>query len=135
MNELVFRALFSGLMFGIWPLMMNRSGLQGSVSSVSMIFVSFVVVLPFALRAGVGSLSEANWKMAVASGVIAAIGMLSFNSMLAKATKDTVGLLFVVMIVAQTTIPAIHHILVNGISTTKTCGFLAAILAAILLAI
>ena len=75
-----------------------------------------------------------NWKMVAAAGIAGAIGVLFFNGMLAKATKENVGMLFVIMIVVQTTIPAINYAIMNGgMSPSKIIGFVMAFAAAILL--
>lgn len=133
MDNLQFKALLAGLFFGIWPLMMNRSGLTGNVSAVVMTSVSLMCVAPFAL----GSMSNfagVNWIMGVGAGVVAALGIMSFNGMLAKATPQTVSTLFVLMIVVQTAVPAIYNIAMNGgMSASRAIGFALAIVSAILL--
>jgi len=56
------------------------------------------------------------------------------NGMLAKAAEKDVGLLFIVMILVQTCIPAIHSACMNGgMSPSKIIGFAFALIAAILL--
>ncbi|MGE5297781.1 MAG: hypothetical protein ACM3KM_01310 [Acidobacteriaceae bacterium] len=111
---------------------MNRSGLPGSVSSAVFSGVVFLFVVPFALKGGVATL-DANWVMAIGAGVVAAVGVLQFNGMLAKAIPQNVGTLFVLMIVVQVAIPAIYQVVMTGLTVTKAAGFLAAIVAAILL--
>lgn len=130
--ELQIKALLAGVFFGIWPLLMNRSGLPGSVSSAVFSGVVFLFVVPFALKGGVATL-DANWVMAIGAGVVAAVGVLQFNGMLAKAIPQNVGTLFVLMIVVQVAIPAIYQVVMTGLTVTKAAGFLAAIVAAILL--
>jgi hypothetical protein len=127
------QAIFAGVLFGLWPLFMNRSGLEGNVSSTVFGIAVLVGVAPFALNTGFGSLANANWLMIVLAGVTGALGLLSFNGMLAKATAETVGVMFVLMIVTQTMIPAIYHIAMNGVSATKLVGILLALIGAALM--
>ena len=123
MNSLQIKAALAGVFFGIWPLLMNRSKLNGSVSSAAFSLLVFVFVLPFAMS-GSKNFDGVNWKMVLAAGVAGAIGVIFFNGMLAKATKENVGLLFIIMIVVQTAIPAIYYIYMNGeINPTKVVGF------------
>ena len=64
----------------------------------------------------------------------AALGLLAFNSGLAKVTPQEVGAFFALMIVVQITVPALHHIIETGeISVTKLSGFVVAGIAAYLL--
>jgi bacteriorhodopsin len=133
--ELQIKAIVAGILFGIWPLMMNRSGLAGNMSAVVMTGVSLICVTPFALS-NMGNLANANWFMGIGAGVVAAIGIMSFNGMLAKATPQNVSALFVMMIVVQTVLPAVYNILMNGgMTLTKGAGFVFAIIAAVLLTI
>jgi hypothetical protein len=133
MNSLQIKAAMAGIFFGLWPLFMNRSKLSGNVSSALFSLIVFVCVLPFAIG-GLKSVAGMDWKMAAAAGIAGAIGVMCFNGMLAKATKEDVGMLFVIMIVVQTTIPAAYSIYMNGsMSPTKGIGFVLAFVAAILL--
>lgn len=133
MNGLQIKAALAGIFFGLWPLFMNRSKLSGNVSSAAFSLIVFVCVLPFALG-GLKGISGVDWKMVFAAGAAGAIGVMCFNNMLAKTTKEEVGLLFVVMIVAQTTVPAVYHVIMNGsMSLTKGIGFVLAFIAGVLL--
>jgi hypothetical protein len=133
MNSLQIKAALAGVFFGLWPLFMNRSKMTGNVSSAFFSLIVFVCVLPFALG-GLKSMDGINWKMVAAAGIAGAIGVLFFNGMLAKATKENVGMLFVIMIVVQTTIPAMNYAIMNGgMSPSKIIGFVMAFTAAILL--
>ncbi|HWY75912.1 MAG TPA: hypothetical protein VN281_09865 [Verrucomicrobiae bacterium] len=134
MNELQIKAILAGLAFGIWPLVMNRSGLVGNVSSMAFGLIATLGVLPFALRSMGGSFPTANWTAVVIAGLIGACGLLFFNGMLAKATPQNVGLMFVTMIVVQTAIPALYQVVMNGeLSLRKAAGFALAFASAYLL--
>ena len=137
MDNLLVKAVVAGLFFGAWPLLMNRSGLSGNISSLVFAAVVLVCVIPFSLRpifSGNTDLAQASWTMAILSGIAAAVGMMVFNGMLAKATPQSVGTLFVLMILVQTTVPVVYDAVMNGgISLTKAAGFVFAAVAAILL--
>ena len=138
MDNLIVKAVVAGLFFGAWPLLMNRSGMSGNVASLVFSAVVLLCVIPFALRpimSGSVDLAQASWAMAILAGVAAAVGMMVFNGMLAKATPQSVGTLFVLMILVQTTVPVVYDTVMNGgISLTKAAGFVLAAAAAFLLA-
>jgi hypothetical protein len=59
---------------------------------------------------------------------------MSFNGMLAKATPQNVSTLFVMMIIVQTSLPAIYNVVMNGgMTAIKGVGFVLVIIAAVLL--
>ncbi|HRH55736.1 MAG TPA: hypothetical protein PK609_02630 [Candidatus Paceibacterota bacterium] len=137
MDSLFIKAALAGVFFGAWPLFMNRSGLNGSVSSLVFTVVVLVCVAPFAIRSiAANSLefAQVSWTMAIVAGVTGAVGVTFFNGMLSQATPQSVGTLFVVMIIVQTAVPAIYSVVMNGgISLTKAAGFALAGIAAVLL--
>lgn len=134
MNELQVRAILAGLFFGIWPLIMNRSRLNGNVSSAVFAFGAFLMVAPFALRSIDKSLViSADWKMAAFAAICGGLGLLAFNGMLAKATSEKVSALFVLMIVVQIAIPAVYQVVITrSITPMKLLGFVAAAVSAFL---
>lgn len=134
MDNNVTKALLAGLFFGVWPLLMNRSGLGGNLSSLAFASIVTLCVAPFALK-NVGDISGVSWAFVVGAGVMAAIGVLFFNGMLANATPQNVSTLFVVMIVAQAVVPAVYGIIMNGgkVSMIRLAGFTLAIAASVLL--
>lgn len=162
MNNLYIKAILAGVCFGIWPLMMNRSGLNGNLSVFILNALTLICVFAFAvgsmkssaamnwdmiISAGVivifglvfisDSISgiAANWKIIIASAVIGSCGMLLFNGMLAQAAENNVGFLIVTMTIMQTLIPAIYQVVMNGITAIKTAGFILAVVAMALLLI
>jgi hypothetical protein len=66
MNELQIKAVLAGVFFGIRPLLMNRSGLNGNVSSAVFSLACLVGTMPFALRSMGNSLMTANWPIIAA---------------------------------------------------------------------
>lgn len=129
-------AMLAGLFFGIWPLFMNRSGHTGNVSSAVFCVATFIVVLPFAVKSILGGapLVSANWLMVLGAGFFGALGLLAFNYMLAGATKEAVGSLFIIMVMVYVAVPALYQIIVTGgLPLTKLAGFIAAAIAAYLL--
>src|SRR3989344_3826804 len=134
MNDLRVMAALAGVFFGLWPLFMNRSGLTGNVSSAVFCVAAFIGVLPFAIKSGGASLATANWLMVVFAGLFGALGLLSFNGMLASASLQNVGTLFVLMTVVQIAIAASYQTIMNGhLSIDKVSGYVAAAVAAYLL--
>jgi hypothetical protein len=132
-DSLSIRAILAGLFFGMWPLFMNRSGLNGNMASLAFTLGVLVIVLPFCFS-DMGNLLKANWPMIIAAGLAGAIGLLIFNSVLVKSTPVDVGLLFVTMILAQITVPMAYRVIMSGsLSLANGTGFIFAIVAAILL--
>lgn len=137
MDNLFIKAAVAGVFFGLWPLFMNRSGLSGNVSPMIFNLVVLICVTPFAIRGLIGgteNFAQVSWTMAIFAGITGAIGVMAFNGMLAQATPQSVGSLFVVMIVVQTVISAIYNAVMSGeVTLTKAAGFVFAGIAGILL--
>jgi len=133
LNSLELKSIIAGVLFGIWPLFMNRSGLAGNLASFVFASVVLLSVSPFAVS-NLSQLSNSYWLWAVAAGVFAAVGLLLFNSVLSKATPQSVGTFFVLMIIIQTVVPSVYQVIMNGeISITKLAGFVLAVVASFLL--
>jgi hypothetical protein len=131
-RELVKMAV-AGLLFGAWPLLMNRSGLSGATSTVALTLIVLLLALPFALQQGI-SPTGTNWWFGMGAGFCAALGYLAFNSGVASASPAVVGRLVIIMIVIQMAVPAAYQAAMIGHLTTRIgIGFIAAVVAAILL--
>jgi len=134
MSELWVKAALAGVFFGIWPLFMSRSGLSGNVSSVMFSAAALIGVLPVALYSNGVSIPTANWAMVILAGLFGALGLLSFNGMLASASAHNIGTLFVLMTVVQVAVAASYQTITSGhLSVEKAAGYAAAALAAYLL--
>ncbi len=121
--------MIAGLLFGIWPLFMNRSGLSGHVSAACYSLMALAFVLPFALYGNGFTIPQANWNMVLAAGIIGAAGLLCFNSVLAGALPKEVGALFLCMIISQATVPATYQVIMDKhLSSDKAVGFILAAL-------
>lgn len=132
MESLQLKAVLSGICFGIWPLLMNRSGLSGNLSTFAFALTVTVCVLPFTLG-NLGDIAHSRWLFVLAAGILGAIGLIFFNGMLSKATPKDVGTLFVLMVVVQVAVPAIYKVVLSGITLEKGIGFALAAIAAVLL--
>ena len=133
MESLDIKAIVSGILFGIWPLLMNRSGLSGNLSTL--VFATVVLVCVFIVSfSSIQNITVTSLPWAIGAGIVGAIALLVFNSMLAKATPQAVGTFIVLMIIAQITIPATYQAILNGgLPASKIVGFVFAAVAAILL--
>lgn len=131
------RALLTGVLFGMWPLLMNRSGLDGSVSSLVLAVITLACILPFSVGS-IGSIfgSNINLTFAIIASVLGGFGILLLNGILAKTTPQTVSSFLVFIFVVQIAVPSIYHFIVTGgLTITKGLGFAFSIAAAILLTI
>ncbi len=134
MNALQVKAMLAGVFFGCWPFLMNRSGLSGNVSAVCFSGAALIGVLPFALHSNGFSIPNANWLMVLFAGMFGALGLLFFNNVLAKASLQNVGTLFVLCNVMQVAVAGTYQTIMNGhLSFDKAIGYLAATVAAFFL--
>ena len=135
LDHLSVRAMLTGISFGIWPLLMNRSGLSGNVSSLVLVVVMLGCILPFSVG-DLGSIigPDIKWTFAIGASFFGAAGILLLNNILAVATPQRVSPLLVLAFVLQMVVPAVYHVIVtSGVTLTKGTGFAFAITAAILL--
>ncbi len=133
MGDVLISAIGSGVLFGVWPLLMQRSGITNVyVSTLIMESMVFTTLLPFGLaNIHVFELARINWWYTVFASVSAAFGVLIFNNGLAKSTSASVSSFFVLMMVVQVVVPATYHLYMNGgMSVSKLTGFAFAGLAA-----
>ena len=98
MESLEIKSVIAGILFGIWPLFMNRSGLSGNLGTFVFAAVVLLCVFPFAVSS-LQNIGTAHWMWAIAAGIFGSLGLLAFNSVLSKATPQNVGILIVLMII------------------------------------
>lgn len=135
MNSVYLRAVIAGVFFGMWPLLMKRSGLGGNLSAVAFTGIAFLILLPFALTEGFQSLREAALPFVVASGVCGAIGFTNFSGLITLTPRERLGSMIVIMILTQIAVPVIYEAVVTAdYSLKKILGTLMAFAAAVLLA-
>lgn len=130
MNNKYFLAFVAGFLFVVWPVLMNRSGLQGFLSATVFVTVTLIFVSPFVYVDGVASLQTADWRFWLASGIFGAIGLLAFTRMLSITEKEEIGLLLIIVYLVQVVVSAIYHIITTGTySIRNIIGFVAAAIA------
>ena len=133
MESLEVKSIVAGILFGIWPLFLNRSGLTGNLGTFVFATIVLLCVFPFAAST-LRDIANSQWIWAVGAGIFGALGLLVFNSKVAKATPQTIGTFIVLMIVAQIAVPAIYQaIMTGGLPFSKIAGFILAAVAAVLL--
>jgi len=98
-------AIFSGIMFGAWPLVMKKSGLSPIVSAFTLSVVSAIVIAPFLrgnpLVAGAG----VGLAIAVVAGIMNGLGTIAFMRLIGSPTiAISVGIFTVILV--QTMITA-----------------------------
>ena len=98
---LYLKAIVSGICFGLWPLFMNKSGLNSAEASAALSLFLLAVVSPFLLVNGIPQFSVVKWQMAVPACVFDALGLLALNSLLASASSVQAGSAFVIVTVVQ----------------------------------
>jgi hypothetical protein len=132
-NQLLLLAVISGFLFGAWPLIMNRSGLDGYTSAVLFEFFALLVVLPIALIKGM-SVMGTKWWLAILAAILAGFGIIFFTSGLSKTTTHNVAKFFLIMLVVQTAVPVCYHVIENQeLSFKNKLGLISALITAFLL--
>lgn len=128
MSNFYFTSVLAGIFFGLWPLLLNRSGLNGNFASVIFAGIGFIFILGVSIFTNsIQSSSNPNWYMVMAAGIASAMGVLLLNSVLAKISPANVSTIFVLMLIVQISIPAIYQVIVSGsLSIQKTVGFILA---------
>jgi len=133
MDNLILKMVVAGVLFGIWPLLMNKSGLTGVTSAFIYSIFILLFMLPIVMKEGI-IMTGANWWFIIVATFCGSMGLLVFNGALAKTTPEGVSRLIFIMLIVQMAIPAIYYLIVNGQVTLKMgMGFIAAAIAAILL--
>ena len=112
---LVFQALFAGTCFGIYPLLLDISRIDGNLRAAVFTLVCLLSMAPFVLQSGLVPLASANWWALVAAGVLGGAGLLQMNRFFAGApTQDVSTMLFVVMQVTTIVLVALNYLRLNG---------------------
>lgn len=133
MNDSTLKMIVAGILFGMWPLLMNKSNLNSTTSTVMFAIMVLIFVVPAGVYHGL-TFTDSKWWFAILAGGFGALGLLVFNSGLSEVSQKNVSKMFIFMIVVQIVVPALYHVYVNGGLTLRTAsGFAAAILTAILL--
>ena len=134
MNGIYVKCVVAGILFGIWPLLMNRSKISGNIAAAVFSFVGLMCILPFAINGINKTLLGANWALAITAGIMGGFGLLLYNMMIAAATSERVGTLMIINLLLQIVTPAIYTVVVSrSLPLTKGIGFIAAVAAALLL--
>jgi hypothetical protein len=132
-NDLLWKAILSGIAFGSWPFLIQKSGLTGSSVALFCGFIALLFVTPFAVADGISFIGP-KWWVVIIMGAIVATGSLLFNDMMVKAKPASAGLLFITMLVVQVAVPSVYHVVESHHLSLKTlAGFVAAMIACVLL--
>ncbi len=137
-KNLIFNAVFSGLLFGSWPLINKESGLNSYASATVYCFIVLCFVGGLTLINGVGDLSEVKWRYSLAAGLVGGVALASFAYAITHATKSEAGNFFLITLLCQMLSPTIYTIVVNwerdGFpSAKKTAGIIGVFVVAYLL--
>lgn len=130
-------SVLAGLCFGIWPLIMKRSGLNPQLAAVMLALLTLLTCLPFLSRAN-ASPSE-FWKLgaifAVAAGLINGVGQIFLQRLIGAAERADVSQALIIVVLAQIATTAIGGRLFYGDPFTlkKGAGIILALIAAKLL--
>ena len=76
-----------GCLLRLWPLFMNKSGLNSAEASAALSLFLLAVVAPFLLVHGLPEFSGVRWQMALPACVFDALGLIALNSLLSRASE------------------------------------------------
>jgi hypothetical protein len=134
MDPLYSKAILAGLCFGVWPLFMNKSGLNSVEASAALSLFLLAIATPFLLVNGVQQLSTIRWQMALPACLFDALGLLALNSLLSSASSAQAGSGVVIVTVVQVAVPAAYlAMLAGGLTPRSGMGLVAAAIAVYLL--
>lgn len=124
--------IISGILFGAWPLLMNRSGLHWVNASIVLLLVALALITPFFWISS--TTREVSWGFAIAAGCASALGIFLFNSGFSQLQPENTAPYFMLMLMVQVAVPALYHVYMNGVvSLREGVGFCTAIITALLL--
>ncbi|MDO8471181.1 MAG: hypothetical protein Q7S49_01045 [bacterium] len=130
-------SIFAGICFAAWPQFMNMSRLTGFVSALAFGLGATLMVVPFAMRTiMISNAPFANvvWFMVAMAALSGGMGLVSFNSMLAKVSLADLGTYFGIMAIVQLSVAALVQCVASGrVDGIKITGFVAAGVAGYLL--
>ena len=132
-SNLVLLMIFSGLLFGAWPLIMNKSNLNGWTSALMLEVFACVIVAAVSGWKGI-SFAGTKWWLGVVAGIMGGMGILLFTAVLARTNPTSISRLLIINLLAQIAVPAVYGALVDGgLSLKTTLGLAAAVVATFLL--
>ncbi len=68
MVEFIVKMVVAGIMFGSWPLIVGKSGLNSSSVTLFGGIMTFLFVAPFALTSGIGIPAGSRWWIIIITG-------------------------------------------------------------------
>ncbi len=128
MDNLYVRSILAGIFFGMWPLLMSRSGLSGTMSGVWMNTVAVVVLMliMFTQDNSVDA-TPTGLMIGALSGISAAVGLYLLNGILAVVPKETAVTYVLITTIIQVVVYALYQAwLLGSLSLAKLLGFLLA---------
>ncbi len=126
--------LVAGLFFGIWPLIMNRSGLGGVQSAIIFSTCAAVIIIAFGGMTQGFNFTGAKFSYVFIASCFGGAGLIFLSIGLAHTSPKQVSKLFLIMVIAQIVVPATYHAFVNGGLDVRTgLGITTALVTAFLL--
>jgi hypothetical protein len=124
----------AGALFGVWPLIMNRSGLEGIPSATVFVIIQVIIVASVGIYIGLPGPSF-NWTAAIGASFLSSVGILTFVDAMVKAPKQDAGRLLIIMTLVQIAAAALYHsFFIGGDAILRHgAGIAAAVLAIFLL--
>ncbi len=124
MNKPILLTLVAGALFGVWPLIMNKSGFNGYMAAV--VFGSCVAFAGFVAQMVFQSdpTHPIFMRRAVLAGIIGAVGTLCYTAAFSQPGKIDLATLVVLQVVMQVMVPAIYQaISTKSMSINTLIGF------------
>lgn len=124
-------SIVAGIFWGVWPFVLNKSGLPPSVGVMLFGLGSLSMTTMLTFRSW-SVITTPNWSFAILAGAIGAVGTVIFVGWM-PTDPEVIARYFVLNLVIQTSVPAVYNVYVSGASPAKVAGFILAGVAAFLL--
>jgi len=129
MNKTLIFALTAGLSFGIWPIIMQRSGLNGYMQAF-IFSVTLMLMTSVPAMTDYGEVKSVKWSLAIIASVIAGFGTMFYTSSIARAfsMKQSLAMVILAQILVQTMVPVIiEAVQTKSIGMQRVIGCMLAI--------
>ncbi len=135
MNQFVVLAVVAGIFWGLWPIVMKASGLQGSWSVLALYVGGLCAILP--VFKAQGALTYRGVALGLLAGILGGVGGILFTKITNSNSKDVfISNLYSVCLIVQLLTAVVVACFLCGeeITTKKVVGAIMACVAILLLA-
>ena len=116
-------AALAGICFGFWPMLQNRSGVDGSWATAVMAGIAIVAMIPSMATQGLPSTTTGGWTLLSTAGFIQAIGIFAMASLAIKVPGAELPKFLMIAYVIQACVPPAIQLSAGGMTPWRAAGF------------